>query len=1002
MRTQLISFIAVTVLCLALALPAAATFDIADIGGSYYVSSTVTDDQAALTALGFTGIPASPGQYTPSTWEEAIFVAFYDLGLIEAGWKSDDWTGPASNYLDPAGSPDSMLPDGIPDIAQLRAVAYIMDNNLDQRVLNEGEPIDSQSQIYHQDLKDAIAEASAHMTTRGWDGSNAWEKMRVIGPMLLLLANTGYDTGLRTDPIPDYPPDMDIGPTFIDYVAGVLGGGVPTWSTNATTGDPVAMPLIKEMRDFYRWSDDIDRDGRNGLQEWNAVWLRYGQEGKLASGDFNDDGLAAIDLDGNSTPGEASDSALLRNAMIDDFVAAVTTQSENGEPQTAGVNEVYPTPEGLADVPVLVASSGAKLTEVDLNWTAVSGVTDYAIYRVQRNLPEDEGARAPSPDPTDWPSFDWERESQYWLWSADDDFDGVLEAGEMLAQVNGTSYTDTTAANEIWYVYWVVPILSSSPFTLGTPSLGDAGYAQFTSLGRVPLKADYPAIINLGYTDIPTAPYDPPNDADNKYVYGPVTWDSNLFTLMYDTFGCGSAWDSGDWFNAESYVWAVTDPDKRNPRLPGGMPNIVHQQLMGYVMDNDVDLSASGGVDHADVKEAFAEASDAVASYGFDPTYLLNADFWGGQRHIVPFYIMSTRSDDFARTWFDNLANQIENGDADPDDPKPQNIKRFDLADFPKAVAQRDMFAPDGDADNDGVSNLREWNAVWLRYGTEGKLRHDTFMNKDIAVEDLDGDGRINTKSTSDIDDSRLLRRAMMDDFIAAALDDTIIDDGSDEIQPTPDNTARTLSWLAYSMPFPANFAVTQGTFEDRVRLTWDAVPNATNYAVFRIDGSEENWIGWADTNENGSFTEPEDAGEYTKVTGTVYEDEGIVQGHEYRYWVAAVFKASGRTLFSAPARSQIGYAEPPPPDTDGDGLLDRDEDTNENGIWEPELGETDWQNADSDGDGVGDGVEVSLGYDPLDGTDFPVLPAAGFAALALLMTACGGVAAYALRRKRD
>ncbi|MDG6225458.1 MAG: transglutaminase domain-containing protein [Candidatus Thermoplasmatota archaeon] len=51
-------------------------------------------------------------------------------------------------------------------------------------------------------------------------------------------------------------------------------------------------------------------------------------------------------------------------------------------------------------------------------------------------------------------------------------------------------------------------------------------------------------------------------------------------------------------------------------------------------------------------------------------------------------------------------------------------------------------------------------------------------------------------------------------------------------------------------------------------------------------------------------------------------------------------------------------------PDTDGDGLLDGEEDRNRNGI--VDEGETDPANPDTDGDGLSDGVEVRQGTDPL------------------------------------
>lgn len=56
---------------------------------------------------------------------------------------------------------------------------------------------------------------------------------------------------------------------------------------------------------------------------------------------------------------------------------------------------------------------------------------------------------------------------------------------------------------------------------------------------------------------------------------------------------------------------------------------------------------------------------------------------------------------------------------------------------------------------------------------------------------------------------------------------------------------------------------------------------------------------------------------------------------------------------------------DPTNPDTDGDGLLDGEEDANRNGRVDP--GETDPNDPDTDGDGLPDGLEVQTGTNPLD-----------------------------------
>jgi hypothetical protein len=63
-----------------------------------------------------------------------------------------------------------------------------------------------------------------------------------------------------------------------------------------------------------------------------------------------------------------------------------------------------------------------------------------------------------------------------------------------------------------------------------------------------------------------------------------------------------------------------------------------------------------------------------------------------------------------------------------------------------------------------------------------------------------------------------------------------------------------------------------------------------------------------------------------------------------------------------------VAFAQPVIGDIDGDGLLDIEEDINQNGIFDG--GETDFQNADTDGGGEADGAEIKDGRDPFDQTD--------------------------------
>jgi hypothetical protein len=102
---------------------------------------------------------------------------------------------------------------------------------------------------------------------------------------------------------------------------------------------------------------------------------------------------------------------------------------------------------------------------------------------------------------------------------------------------------------------------------------------------------------------------------------------------------------------------------------------------------------------------------------------------------------------------------------------------------------------------------------------------------------------------------------------------------------------------------------------------------------------------------------------------------------------------------FEIGALRDLGYANaagttpPEPPDSDED-LLSDDDEINIHG--------TDPNNSDTDGDGVLDGIEVDLGFDPLDNLDFPLLPLhTGAIALAVFaIFTVGGFTLYRVRRR--
>ncbi len=97
----------------------------------------------------------------------------------------------------------------------------------------------------------------------------------------------------------------------------------------------------------------------------------------------------------------------------------------------------------------------------------------------------------------------------------------------------------------------------------------------------------------------------------------------------------------------------------------------------------------------------------------------------------------------------------------------------------------------------------------------------------------------------------------------------------------------------------PGNIKASDGTYEDRVRVTWAAVDKATNYNVYRAD-------------ENGNAEIKLDA-----VDGTLYRDYSADAGITYTYRV----KACNEYGCSQPSVEDIGWRSgevdpaPPPPE---------------------------------------------------------------------------------------
>ena len=79
---------------------------------------------------------------------------------------------------------------------------------------------------------------------------------------------------------------------------------------------------------------------------------------------------------------------------------------------------------------------------------------------------------------------------------------------------------------------------------------------------------------------------------------------------------------------------------------------------------------------------------------------------------------------------------------------------------------------------------------------------------------------------------------------------------------------------------------------------------------------------------------------------------------------MGAVGSDRDRDGMSDVAEARMG-TDPNNPDTDGDGLLDGEEDNNGNGIWDVDEHESNPLDPDTDGDGLNDGLEVRYGTDP-------------------------------------
>ena len=101
------------------------------------------------------------------------------------------------------------------------------------------------------------------------------------------------------------------------------------------------------------------------------------------------------------------------------------------------------------------------------------------------------------------------------------------------------------------------------------------------------------------------------------------------------------------------------------------------------------------------------------------------------------------------------------------------------------------------------------------------------------------------------------------------------------------------------TLPPPQNVQASDGTHPDKVVITWDPVPGATHYLVYRA---------------------PSEEGDYSvlaTVTTTSYEDSQVEPGKTYWYRVRAC-NAQGCSVLSSPDSGTPGEGEQPPPPPEG------------------------------------------------------------------------------------
>jgi hypothetical protein len=104
-------------------------------------------------------------------------------------------------------------------------------------------------------------------------------------------------------------------------------------------------------------------------------------------------------------------------------------------------------------------------------------------------------------------------------------------------------------------------------------------------------------------------------------------------------------------------------------------------------------------------------------------------------------------------------------------------------------------------------------------------------------------------------------------------------------------------------------FTASDGTFNDKVRLDWTSVPNATGYRIYR-----------GTTTSFGSATQIASVGFSGGTPPNTYDDTTANAGQTYQYWVRAGFPNGASTRFQDLAGPESGFRTAPPCQADFNG----------------------------------------------------------------------------------